>query len=171
MMKQLLKSLQLFGSNAPFIEELYENYLENPDSVSPRVAVVFRFDAEPAWRGPDVAHYPIINAFCRDGQARPGSRTVVDPGANQKAGQRSPADQRPPFPRHPLGEARPAQAYRRPEIHELELSTTASPRLISTRPSTPAPSTACRAPSPPCARSSTPCARPTAVRSAPSTCT
>ena len=34
MMKQLFSSSHLFGSNAPFIEELYETYLENPDGVS-----------------------------------------------------------------------------------------------------------------------------------------
>src|SRR5258708_34051579 len=32
-MKELLSSSYLFGSNAPFIEELYEAYLDDPQSV------------------------------------------------------------------------------------------------------------------------------------------
>ena len=33
MMKEYLGNSYLFGGNAPFIEELYENYLENPDGI------------------------------------------------------------------------------------------------------------------------------------------
>ena len=33
-MKQMLGNSYLFGANAPFIEELYESYLENPASVT-----------------------------------------------------------------------------------------------------------------------------------------
>ena len=32
-MKEFLGNSYLFGANAPFIEELYEAYLANPDSV------------------------------------------------------------------------------------------------------------------------------------------
>ena len=41
-MKQLLGSSYLFGGNAPFVEELYEPYLNNPQSVPERVARVLR---------------------------------------------------------------------------------------------------------------------------------
>ena len=34
MMNQLFGNSLLFGGNAPFVEELYENYLDNPGSVS-----------------------------------------------------------------------------------------------------------------------------------------
>ena len=33
-MKQMQGNSYLFGANAPFIEELYESYLENPASVT-----------------------------------------------------------------------------------------------------------------------------------------
>ncbi|MDO8347546.1 MAG: 2-oxoglutarate dehydrogenase E1 component [Rugosibacter sp.] len=68
-MKQMLSNSYLFGSNTPYIEELYDAYLANPSSV------------EPAWRdyfdklallpgagnytGPDVAHYPVITSFAQ----------------------------------------------------------------------------------------------------------
>jgi 2-oxoglutarate dehydrogenase E1 component len=35
MMKEYLGSSYLFGGNAPFIEDLYETYLENPEAVTP----------------------------------------------------------------------------------------------------------------------------------------
>src|SRR5438067_13487584 len=59
-MTEFLSSSTLFGSNAPFIEELYERYLADPTSV----------DGE--WRGyfdelrggaADVAHAPVIESF------------------------------------------------------------------------------------------------------------
>ena len=56
-------SSPLFGANAPFIEELYEQYLADPNSI----AVTWRsyFDALPplANGAPDVAHNPIRRAF------------------------------------------------------------------------------------------------------------
>jgi 2-oxoglutarate dehydrogenase E1 component len=33
MMKQFQSNSYLFGGNAPYVEELYENYLDNPGSV------------------------------------------------------------------------------------------------------------------------------------------
>jgi 2-oxoglutarate dehydrogenase E1 component len=85
MMKQMLSSSYLFGSNAPYIEELYDAYLANPSSV------------EPAWRdyfdklvmlpgagnytGPDVAHYPIITSLAqraKEGTLQPSRQTAAD---------------------------------------------------------------------------------------------
>ena len=34
MMKTFLENSYLFGANAPFIEELYESYLRDPDSIN-----------------------------------------------------------------------------------------------------------------------------------------
>jgi 2-oxoglutarate dehydrogenase E1 component len=69
MMRHQLASSYLFGANAPFIEELYERYLENPSAV------------ESAWRdyfdklgalpgvgqstAPDVPHAPVIASFAQ----------------------------------------------------------------------------------------------------------
>jgi 2-oxoglutarate dehydrogenase E1 component len=77
MMKQLFESSQLFGSNAPFIEELYENYLDNPDSVSDEWRSYFDSLQNLPGAGRDVAHYPIINAFAEMAKRGP-VRTVVD---------------------------------------------------------------------------------------------
>ena len=64
MMKQRLESSYLFGTNAPFIEELYENYLADPGSVSEQWQAYFgqlQNQAGAAVR--DVAHGPVIAAF------------------------------------------------------------------------------------------------------------
>ena len=34
MMQQLRSNSYLFGGNAPYVEEMYESYLDNPGSVS-----------------------------------------------------------------------------------------------------------------------------------------
>ena len=79
MMKQLFESSQLFGSNAPFIEELYENYLDNPDSVSDEWRGYFDSLQNTPGSGRDVAHYPIINAFAEMAKRGP-VRTVLASG-------------------------------------------------------------------------------------------
>ncbi|MBV2193282.1 MAG: 2-oxoglutarate dehydrogenase E1 component [Azonexus sp.] len=80
MMRQMLGNSYLFGANAPFIEELYESYLENPASVTD------------AWRGYfdklqdlpgaplDVAHAPIVASFAQRaklGALRPAAAAPV----------------------------------------------------------------------------------------------
>ncbi|MCL2871712.1 MAG: 2-oxoglutarate dehydrogenase E1 component [Betaproteobacteria bacterium] len=59
-MKESLSSSALFGGNAPFIEEQYERYLEDPSSVSEEWNDYFR-----QLRGGvrDVPHAPIVRAF------------------------------------------------------------------------------------------------------------
>jgi 2-oxoglutarate dehydrogenase E1 component len=59
-MKEKQVTSLLFGGNAPFIEEQYERYLDDPSSVSPEW-----YDYFNSIRGgaPDVAHTPIIRAF------------------------------------------------------------------------------------------------------------
>ncbi|HEX8964516.1 MAG TPA: 2-oxoglutarate dehydrogenase E1 component [Rhodocyclaceae bacterium] len=67
MMKQLLSNSYLFGANAPFIEELYENYLVNPGAVEPAWRDYFdklsNLPGAGNYTGPDVAHMPVINSF------------------------------------------------------------------------------------------------------------
>ena len=59
----------LFGGNAPYIEELYENYLANPGSVPDTWRVYFdALQHVPAVDGSearDVPHQPVVNAFAR----------------------------------------------------------------------------------------------------------
>jgi 2-oxoglutarate dehydrogenase E1 component len=78
-MKDFLSSSYLFGSNAPFVEELYESWLGDPQSVPQQWRDYFdRLQAVPGVpggnAGRDVAHAPVIAAFAqraRSGAARP----------------------------------------------------------------------------------------------------
>ena len=67
MMRQMIANSYLFGTNAPFIEELYEAYLANPGAVEPAWRDYFdRLAQLPGagnYSGPDVAHAPVINSF------------------------------------------------------------------------------------------------------------
>jgi 2-oxoglutarate dehydrogenase E1 component len=77
-MKQFLDTSYLFGGNAPFIEELYENYLENPASIPDTWRDYFdKMQLLPAAGGGDgirdVAHAPVVDSFAqraRSGAAR-----------------------------------------------------------------------------------------------------
>ena len=62
LMEQFAASSHLFGSNAPFVEELYERYLVDPSSVDPEWRA--QFDAwQKSGNGKDVPHGPIVAAF------------------------------------------------------------------------------------------------------------
>ena len=71
MMNQLFGTSHLFGGNAPFVEELYENYLDNPASVTDEWRDYFDKLAQlPGFVARDVPHLPVINAFAE--QAKKG---------------------------------------------------------------------------------------------------
>ncbi|MFZ2853751.1 MAG: 2-oxoglutarate dehydrogenase E1 component [Rhodocyclaceae bacterium] len=71
MMNQLFGTSHLFGGNAPFVEELYENYLANPASVSDEWRDYFDKLAQlPGSVARDVPHLPVIQAFAE--QAKKG---------------------------------------------------------------------------------------------------
>jgi 2-oxoglutarate dehydrogenase E1 component len=74
-MTEFQSSSTLFGSNAPFIEELYERYLADPASV------------QPEWRGyfdelrggaDDVAHAPVIASFVELAKNKKIAGAMVD---------------------------------------------------------------------------------------------
>jgi len=69
-MKEFLGTSYLFGSNAPFIEELYETWLDKPDSVPPEWRRWFDQIQQPGAR--DVAHQPVREAFVRLAYRRAG---------------------------------------------------------------------------------------------------
>jgi 2-oxoglutarate dehydrogenase E1 component len=86
----------LFGGNAPYVEEMYENYLADPTSVPD----IWRdyFDAlqnVPAVDGSnakDVPHLPVVNAFAE--RAKQGAATVVvSGGAESELGRKRTAVQ------------------------------------------------------------------------------
>jgi len=64
MLKEFLNNSYLFGGNAPFIEELYEKYLVNPQSVPEQWRDYFdRMQDLPGGTDKDVAHAPVVESF------------------------------------------------------------------------------------------------------------
>ncbi|WP_341667210.1 2-oxoglutarate dehydrogenase E1 component [Alcaligenes sp. SDU_A2] len=72
--KELLSNSYLFGSNAPYVEELYESYLDNPGSVADQWRDYFdQLQHLPATDGRDntrdQAHAPIVESFAQRAKA------------------------------------------------------------------------------------------------------
>jgi len=81
--KELLGTSYLYGQNAPFIEELYENYLADPASVSDSWREYFdHLQAQAGAAVRDVAHGPIITAFEQMAKRGP-MRTASSEGENK----------------------------------------------------------------------------------------
>ncbi|WP_076591518.1 2-oxoglutarate dehydrogenase E1 component [Herminiimonas arsenitoxidans] len=80
MMQQSLSNSYLFGGNAPYVEELYEAYLDNPGSVPDNWRAYFdAMQHVPAVDGstkPDVAHASVIASFAERAKNGP-IRTVT----------------------------------------------------------------------------------------------
>ncbi len=62
LMKEFEASSNLYGSNAPYVEELYERYLSDPAAVDPGWRAVFD-DWQKGGNGADIPHGPVIEAF------------------------------------------------------------------------------------------------------------
>ncbi|MGS5086831.1 2-oxoglutarate dehydrogenase E1 component [Hydrogenophaga sp. A37] len=81
----------LFGGNAPYVEEMYENYLNNPGSVPDNWRSYFdALQHVPAVDGTDardVPHLPVINAFAERAK-QGGTRVVVAAGADSDLGRK-----------------------------------------------------------------------------------
>ena len=75
MMKEFLGDSYLFGSNAPFIEELYESYLADPASVGQEWRAYFDELSKTAGAvAKDVAHTPVIEAFANLAKQSPAEQ-------------------------------------------------------------------------------------------------
>jgi len=69
-MRQFFDSSHLFGANAPFIEELYEQYLVNPGAVPEEWRDYFdRLQVLPGAAARDVAHAPVVQSFVQRAKA------------------------------------------------------------------------------------------------------
>ncbi len=78
LMNQFLESSYLFGGNAPFVEELYESYLDNPQSVPEQWRVYFdRLQVSSGSDGRDVRHSSVVQAFAQ--RAREGRLRAAAP--------------------------------------------------------------------------------------------
>ena len=73
MMQQYRSNSYLFGGNAPYVEELYESYLDNPGSVPEKWRAYFdALQHVPATDGSqrsDVAHAPVVESFSKRAKA------------------------------------------------------------------------------------------------------
>ena len=89
-------STYLFGGNAPYVEEMYENYLANPGSVPDNWRDYFdALQDVPAVDGSDakdVPHLPVINAFAERAKAG-GTKVVVASGDAEMGRKRTAAQQ------------------------------------------------------------------------------
>jgi len=85
----------LFGGNAPYVEEMYENYLANPGSVPDTWRDYFdALQHVPAVDGSnarDVPHLPVVNAFAE--RAKAGGTKVVEASADVEMGRKRTAVQ------------------------------------------------------------------------------
>ncbi|MDB5842783.1 MAG: 2-oxoglutarate dehydrogenase component [Polaromonas sp.] len=81
----------LFGGNAPYVEEMYENYLANPGSVTDNWRDYFdalqNVAATDGSNAKDVPHLPVVNAFAE--RAKQGqTKVVVASGADSEMGRK-----------------------------------------------------------------------------------
>ena len=87
MLKELRGSSYLYGANAPFIEALYDRYLEDPDAVEPRWRSYFDELQRLDDGARDVSHVLIQERFAelaRRGRARVGAETAQPPLLTEK---------------------------------------------------------------------------------------
>ncbi len=86
----------LFGGNAPYVEEMYENYLADPTSVPDTWRAYFdalqNVPASDGTNARDVPHQPVINAFAE--RAKAGvTQVVMATGADSEMGRKRTAVQ------------------------------------------------------------------------------
>src|SRR5947207_15832843 len=82
-MRQFLDNSYLYGANASFIEDLYEKYLANPQSVAEAWREYFdRIQVLPGNAAKDVAHAPAVESFVQRAKAgQPGGQARTLPAA------------------------------------------------------------------------------------------
>ncbi|MGB7298257.1 MAG: 2-oxoglutarate dehydrogenase E1 component [Burkholderiaceae bacterium] len=127
MMKTFQSNSYLFGGNAPYVEELYENYLNNPTAVPEVWRQYFdNMQALPAGDGnaqtPDVAHAPIAKSFAE--RAKAGKLTPQQMGGDAATARKQVFVQSLIAAYRVLGnrwaDLDPMKRFERPAIPELE---------------------------------------------------
>jgi 2-oxoglutarate dehydrogenase E1 component len=116
----------LFGGNAPYVEEMYENYLANPGSVPDSWREYFdALQHVPAVDGSnakDVPHLPVINAFAE--RAKSGGTKVVMASESLEMGRKRTAVQQLIAAYRNVGQRwadlDPLKRTERPKIPDLE---------------------------------------------------
>jgi 2-oxoglutarate dehydrogenase E1 component len=118
----------LFGGNAPYVEEMYENYLANPGSVPDSWRQYFdalqHVPASDGSNAKDVPHLPVVNAFAE--RAKQGGTRVVMASDDAEMGRKRTAAQQLIAAYRNVGQRwanlDPLQRTERPNIPELEPS-------------------------------------------------
>jgi len=118
----------LFGGNAPYVGEMYENYLANPGSVPDSWRQYFdalqHVPASDGSNAKDVPHLPVVNAFAE--RAKQGGTRVVMASADAEMGRKRTAAQQLIAAYRNVGQRwanlDPLQRTERPNIPELEPS-------------------------------------------------
>ena len=123
MMKQKLESTLFFGGNAPFVEELYEKYLENPAAVPEEWRSYFdKLAQQPGYAPKDVPHAPVIAAFAeraQHGGFRPSAPATGEDGKQVAVLQIINAYR---FLGNRHADLDPLKRLERPHVPELELA-------------------------------------------------
>jgi 2-oxoglutarate dehydrogenase E1 component len=126
MMKTMFENSYLFGANAPFIEELYESYLRDPDSVKGSWRQYFdqiqKLPANGNGAAPDVPHAPVIESFIQlNRHRRSGQPALSEPTVgNQKQVQVMLLTSAYRFLGMRLADVDPLHRQEKPEIPELD---------------------------------------------------
>src|SRR5476651_2245533 len=128
MMQQFTSNSYLFGGNAPYVEDLYEAYLNNPGSVPENWRGYFdAMQHVPAVDGsnkPDVAHASVIASFAE--RAKAGPIRTVSASADAEMGRKRVAATQLVAAYRYLGShwanLDPLQRQERPSLPELEPS-------------------------------------------------
>ena len=118
----------LFGGNAPYVEEMYENYLANPGSVLDSWREYFdalqHVAAVDGTNAKDVPHLPVVNAFAE--RAKSGQTRVVVASVDLEMGRKRTAVQQLISAYRNVGvrwaDLDPLKRTERDKIPELELS-------------------------------------------------
>src|SRR5437762_1988102 len=126
MIQEYRSNSYLFGGNAPYVEEMYEQYLDNPGSVPDNWRAYFdALQNVPAVDGSeerDVAHAPIVESFAQRAKANAfgtkASSTDLAIARKQVHVQTLIAAYRFLGPR--CADLAPLKRQERPKIHELE---------------------------------------------------
>ncbi|MDR1889742.1 MAG: 2-oxoglutarate dehydrogenase E1 component [Zoogloeaceae bacterium] len=123
-MQQKFESTPFFGGNAPFVEDLYETWLEHPERVPEDWQAYFEtLSKQPGHVVKDVPHAPVIAAFAdqarRGGFIRPRETALEDDGKQVRVLQLINAYR---FLGNRRADLDPLKRDERPEIPELELS-------------------------------------------------
>ena len=116
----------LFGGNAPYVEEMYENYLANPGSVPDSWREYFdalqHVPATDGTNAKDVPHLPVINAFAD--RAKSGGTKVVMASVDAEMGRKRTAVQQLIAAYRNVGQRwadlDPLKRTERPDIPELD---------------------------------------------------